>query len=410
MAISSIHKRYVGLLDSYGRFNFCNALFQFKEFMKTTGWTVTKSGFSGSTSMMSSSSDVITSDILMNSEIVWFVLHSPLGKELLFYRSSLFNSKANSTGLYIAYSADSLFSATLGINNSAVSASNPPMANDAVWITSYSDIWGDLASDMLQFSAPPNIAPLPISELLYGDGISDSMVWYFHVIADTVSPFGFYFFISKYDIATSQISTSGLFCMDRVSQQTGDLDPYVFWNFPGGISGDEKQIFKHSKRIKAWYGKKVFTTRQKYMMSVTSNQSRFLPTAPLTFTSSVANDNFNLNYPVSSGVVSNLANQDQVHDLTVPAFGNIPVSASGTVYLLPVSYCKGNIYETTQLSLDSYTNMPVIYKGMSSTVKIPSKYFNELSTLNYTTANQYILIGSDARLAFKWDGTIIRIL
>jgi hypothetical protein len=405
MAILSSHKKYTGVVDISNNFTFCNAIFDFKQFMLGLGWTVSKSGCSGTADRLSLSGDVINSAIYMNYSTVWFVLRSPdSSRELLFYRSPYFNTQSKSTGLYIGYSQQASFSTTIGANGNAVTASNPPSAPDSVWITGYSDIYGDLYQDLLNFPLPPSILPLPDSDLLFGQSLNSGSKWYMHVIAENAAPFNFYFYISYSNGSAPQ--SSGLFCMDYANNQAGDNDNYIFWLMPGGLSGTEQDIFKHTKMIRSWYGKFNFVNRTDYLTSVSSNRARFLPTSPLVYSSVVNNDNYNKNYVLQSGSITDQSLQDCENNSILTFNGNIPLSVSQTVYMLPINYCKGNIYQNGKISLFNYTDLPMCYKGQSSMIMSPSKYFSETSTLNYTIPNEYILLGYNAKLAFKWDGTV----
>jgi len=408
--MQSLHKRYVGIKDSSGNYNFCNALWEFKNFMVTNGWSVTKSGYSTSTSSdYSSSGDVLLAQSTMSSTIVWFVLRSINNRqEFLFYRDASFQTDATSSGLYIAYSALSTFSSVYGINNGIVEADTPPMAFDAVWITGYPDIYMDLYNDLLTFPAPPVVPSLPPSDLLYSPGLTSGSVWYFHAILNTSPPYSFYFFNTTF---STSISAQGFFCADGVSQQGTDNDPFVFLNFPSGISLSQQKLFAHSKQIRAWYGLTSFASRQDYLYNISTNQARFLPTAPLSYNAIVNNGNYNINYTVSSGVIVDNTNPDQESCENLPAIGNIPLTENNVVYLLPLYYTKGNVLQGSQSNLFSFSDMPATYKGKSSTILIPSNnsFATEMSTMNYVAQNDYILIGKNAQFALQWDGTVPQI-
>ena len=349
----------------------------------------------------------------MNSSWVWFVLRSPDGmKELLFYRDNYFQTDATSSGLYIAYSADSKFSKIHGVNSSPVDPETPPMANDSVWITGYPDIYNNLYSDLMVFPAPPAIARLQDKDLLFAPSITSTTTWYFHCIANSASGYNFYFFNSFYNASTSVISSEGIFAMDTVTQQPGDIDPYVFWCYPAGIDAPYEKLYSHTKNVRAWYGKIILSSRSDYVNTVGTNQMRFLPTTLLMHCSVVNNAYYNTNYQSTTShgypVVKDLTNTDQQNCENVPL--DIPMTANNILYLLPAYYCRSNVSQPQKISLYSYSDMSPVYKGSSSSIMIPmNSSIPELATFNYATQNQFIAIGKQAKLAFMWDGTVIKV-
>lgn len=401
MLLAPMHLSFTGLNDSSG-YTFCSALYQFKEFMKSHGWTVSKSGYSDTTSNFSLSTDVIDSIEKMSYNTIWFVLQDPSGvKELLFYRNNFYgnisvggNQYSKTTGLLIAYSSYSKFGSA-GCNNNQTSASNPPMAADAVWISDYPDKYGTVPNNMLIFPTP---ASFDIDKVLFGKKITSNTPWTFHLIIDTEVPYSFYFFIKTIDPISSWQDNTGFFCMDCVNTFSQDQDPVVFWCKPLGIQEQTKVLFSHTHSIRAWYKKTNYSNRQDYVNNIIDNSERFLPTAPLV----LAN---NTNYLGGQTLIA-----------FPNGFENIP--QSGTINIspvLPIFYARGNV-NLTQLDIPAIDiknynilDMPAAYKGSSSLLLLSCNKLYQFMTAGTSviSLHTYLSIGSQENILLYWDNTEI---
>jgi hypothetical protein len=199
------------------------AWFTFKEFMKTNGWTVVQSS-DGTTA--SSSADVITTSASgaggMANASTWFVLKEPSGglagkrREFLFIRTNSVADAVIGMNRLVAYSVQG-FSTTLGWNNAAVSATNPPIAFDmAIHNTTPAT---------LAFSTSPTFTDADI--LRIGEATN---IWDMHIGVDNAAPHGWFMFATFR--GTGALNTSWFMCFDPLtSYDSLDSDPTVWHIF-----------------------------------------------------------------------------------------------------------------------------------------------------------------------------------
>lgn len=136
-------------------------------------WTVVQSA----AGTVSSVGDIITSadnaNGGMSSNVVWWVMRDPDGvREFLFFRNLTINPADTNGSSYmtVAYSAAEHFSTTEGHNGTVVSAINPPIAPDMIWLnqpdTSVGTALPGLTSDVINIVSTPDATDGPTSVTL----------------------------------------------------------------------------------------------------------------------------------------------------------------------------------------------------------------------------------------------------
>jgi hypothetical protein len=366
--VFSTNNRYVGL-DGFPSPNFSRAWFSLKEFMvNSAGWSVTQSGAQN----YSNSGDIIVdhSDGYggMSSPTVWWVLRDPGGKrELLFYRPNAINSSNFATASYmaIAYSAGSKFSTTLGLGGNPVSATNPPIANDMVWLHQPDNFAGNSPGTL---AVPGNMT----DDVNWGGDINYATSWNFHMCADLDSPYSFYFWFTR------QSETTGFFCMDGLTNvHPLDTDNVLFYHFPqmGGMVN-----LLGSAQLKSWYKKpSTFVNRADFANKITNNEAGFLLTQVLSY-----------NYE-----------QNQV---AIPR--GMPASLyTAKELLFPVMYLRN----TSAPYPNPILELPASYKGISSFVQMLASAREQFDTVSVMTVRDKIAVGINPIIVVPWDGSIINI-
>lgn len=374
--VFSTNNRYVGLSGNPNP-SFSSAWFLLKEFMKTSvGWTVVQSA----AQTLSTNSDIITDAYAgaggMSSDTVWWVMRDPDGKkELLFYRPNAINPAdyATAANMAIAYSANDRFSTTLGLGGAAVSATNPPIANDMIWLHQPDNYTGNAPGTL---DAPG----LMTTNVNWGNGINYSTTWNFHVCASTTAPYPFYFWF------TTQNNTAGFFCMDSlVDTHPLDTDDVLFYHFPnsGGIFNLNYSL------LRTWYKKPVnFTDRADFAAKITNNEARFLATSALYYTYDINNyggGTHSVSVAIPRGLPTNLYNtQDD---------------------LFPIRYARN----TQANYYNDILSLPPSYKGTSSFLRYLASPRNQFDTLDVSSARDWVAVGSTPLIAMPWDGSLVNL-
>jgi hypothetical protein len=391
--VFSTNNRYIGL-DGFPSPNFSKAWFLLKEFMvNSAGWTIVQSGTydtNTSSGPHSNSGDVITDATDgyggLSSSVVWWVMRDPGGKrEFLFYRPTAISNTEYAPGyltasyMSIAYSANDRFSTTLGLGGNPVSADNPPIANDMIWLGSTDR---DTGTGIGASIATPGEHNTPD---IWGGDVNYSNTWNLHICASTTAPYPFYFWFTK------QTETLSFFCMDAlVDTYTEDTDPVLFYYFP--IVGGPHSL--NNSSLSTWYKKPAsFASRSDFSVAVTNNTARFLPTSAMWFL-----------YDIGTGLSSG-------RHVAIP--GGIPTNIyDGHDELFPVSYCRHSStpYQIGPTSpINSILSLPPAYKGSSSFLRMLGSNREQFDVFDVSTVRDHICVGTPAYIAIPWDGSIVNI-
>jgi hypothetical protein len=374
--VFSTNNRYVGLSGNPAP-NFSNAWFLLKEFMvNSAGWSIVQSA----AQTLSTTSDIITDAYSgpggMSSPTVWWVMRDPGSKrELLFYRPNAINPADYTTASYmaIAYSANDRFSTTLGLAGNPVSATNPPIASDMIWLHQPDTFTGNSPGTL---AAPGAMT----DNVNWGNNINYSTTWNFHVCASTTAPYPFYFWF------TTQDNTASFFCMDSLADTHPlDTDDVLFYHFPvfGGINNLNYSM------LRTWYKKPIhFSDRTDFANKINNKEARFLATAALYYTYDISN------YGGNQFAVS----------VAIPR--GLPTSLYSTKDdLFPIRYARN-----TQASYyNDILSLPPSYKGTSSFLRYLASPRNQFDTLDVSGTRDWVAVGANPIIAIPWNGALFNL-
>jgi len=300
----------------------------------------------------------------------------------------------------------------------AVSGSNPPMANDMIWL--HRD---DLADSQTFYTNKLD----PVLDIVNwsgavstGDALNDYDIWHLHICAEKdTAPYPFYFWF------TNKRNTLGFFCMDAMLEaNSSDTDPVTFWFCPitGGIGGYSDYNFAtyaqptgeqwsphyiqtddtlQRPRLRGWINKpSAFSSRNDYLTKIGTNACRFLPITVPMLSTFITLDGGGLNgneyfYPFAplGNSTSLYSAQDQL--FPVMYFKYVALQTYQE-YNNPTIAQNGNLY-----------SMPNVYKGRSTLMKMNSVLRNQFDTLTITTSRDSVICGSSREMVLPWNGTAI---
>jgi hypothetical protein len=376
------NQRYVGL-NVNGYPSFADAWLKIKNFMKNTAnWLIVQSA----AQTFSSTTDIILDSTTnpggMSSPVVWWVMRDPAGvREFLFYRSAAVtdvNNHLSYANMAIAYSAKDRFSTIFGLGGNTVSATNPPIANDMVWLHT-SDNWVGSGGGTL---AVPGLMNDSVN---WGGAIGFSDNWNVHMFADTSAQYPFYFWFTRIN------DTTGFFCMDTLQDTHSlDQDNVLFYSFPqvGGIKNDIN-FASCQYPLRSWFRKPAnFTNRADFAEKISNNEARFLRTNLVKYT-------YNNNL---------YRNSNAQYSTAAPA-GLPTCFYDGKDELFPATYIRAS----KNGNIDNILSIPPSFKGTSTFIKLISTARNQFDTFNVAGERDKIAIGSSPILAFPWDGSIINV-
>jgi hypothetical protein len=447
--VFSTNNRYQGL-GSLSKPTFCQAWFDLKEFLKSApgvnpgdggpGWKVVQSGIANSVAGDSFKQDAtgVDGDCItsadnalggMAGDSAWFVIEDPAGKrQLLFYRNVALNMSGvpgcnastqlrTAAGLVIAYSALGKFSLTRGHGGAAVSASNPPIAEDMIWLHQQdSQKVTDPLDPLIYLDSVdlPNYQKTSFwcgaadtagfnGESSYPSAdyaIKNSDMWNLHICVEqadlTVPPvqtdYGMYFWISGKE------TTYGFFALDTIkaNKNADDNDGAVIWYVPeyGGVGGRNSRTDATKKwsmnqqlntgvRIRSWSKLPAapFVDRKDFYTQIASGVCRFMPTTVVFY----------------SGVFETPLNM-------MPGLSTTLNTAKD--FLAPIQYFKVGYPENDDGS--AVYGIPNSYKGISKLFKLECVYGRkEFDTPWVAGTRDMAITGNERLLTIPWSGSLI---
>jgi hypothetical protein len=369
----------------------------------------------------------------MSAGTVWFVLQDPVGKrELLFYRNIAVDDQyyaANggirfygaellrcASFMSIAYSPSAGFSETVGHDGLAVSAANPPVAEDMVWLNHLDNNPDDCDFITGEVKLPSSTPLKDTTSLWCGateddttstitpdvDGISSKDFWNLHICA--AAPDGYRTEFPFYFCFTGEKTSYGFFALDTLKDESinsNDTDAAVIWYKPtlGGpnCKRSTNHVFGLNQSglyLRSWAKKPAsFSSRTDFATKIATNECRFVPTLVASL--------------FCYAGVSNNAETNARMFSSVPA-GYTPSIYDSKDHIFPVHYFKYANQHTGNIdSEQTVWNTPNFYKGVSELFKLESTNRFEFDTLHIDAVRDHIVLGCEREVVLPWDGSIV---
>jgi len=299
-----------------------------------------------------------------------------------------------------------------------VTASNPPMAIDMVWL--HRDDLFDSNKFYVNTLGPTDDVITWAGSTDTGDALNDYDIWNMHIGADDAAPYPFYFWF------TGRKETLGFFAMDATLEtNAGDPENVVFWFCPvtGGIGGyptlnydvingasmTANQWSPHyieyftnlqKPRLRAWINKpSMFSNRNDFINKMAQNTCRFLPVTVPMLTTLISDDQ-----PSGLGADENF--------YSFAPQGNSTSLYSSQDQLFPVLYFKYTAVQSKN-EIDSGPigsnglALPNTYKGKSVLLKMNSVIRKQFDTITISTPKDGIICGSCAEFVLPWSSVSI---
>jgi hypothetical protein len=260
--------------------------YAWKAFMISAGWTVIASGDgTGGTLYSSGTKDVFTSSYKgvaggLGNNKSWFIIQEPgvyagAQRQFLIFKNNDTSSILNDDYRYIIYSHQG-FDLTAGHNNAAISASNPPIAYDEIFIHK-TGTWTDNVPSNT-FSADITAATTSSNSSTNWNCINNGNLGFttlYHFYASSTAPYSFYIMVTTTlpALVTWQCPQSStilrFFSFDELSEYTPNItDPVVISDHSdNNISAtyinmsSMNRLYSATCSNTAWEQKRTFTSK-----------------------------------------------------------------------------------------------------------------------------------------------------